>query len=414
MEKSDVLVIGAGVAGLSTAVQLAARGIQVSVIDRGALGSGATSKASGLLGQLRGSVAASHMMQESLATLLALEAETGRKVFRQSGSLRVAQNEARGEELEQSLQMAELAGIPAERISIAEASDRVPLMRSEDLVAAAYFPSDGYVSPPDVALLYVAAGETRGVRFFPGRPVDSLVFEGGRLIGCRSGDQEWRAPVVVNAAGPWAHQIAGMGGDPLPCAGVGHCYLTVWPEPRIDPNTASLRDRENRLYARPTREGAMHIGIYEPRPVLFDLPALADRFQMAELGIERFTESIELLMELAHRRFPILSSGAPITYTAGVMAWSPDGHPLCGPSEHVSGLYHCAGFCGHGVMTSAAVGLLMADLICDGKWRHDPTELTVGRFRDRDDVYDRTFVEHACLHAYATCYGAVSEDHPGR
>ena len=70
------------------------------------------------------------------------------------------------------------------------------------------------------------------------------------MAGCRAGGQMFAAPVVVNAGGPWSHLIAGLAAQPLPTAGVGHCYLTYGPDPDhpIDPQSPTLRDRENLLY----------------------------------------------------------------------------------------------------------------------------------------------------------------------
>src|SRR5438477_12808473 len=91
----DVLVIGGGVAGLSTALQLAARGQKVMLLEKGELASGSTGQASGLLGQLRSNAEAIRMLVDSMAILRKLEEQDGTRVFTPSGSVRVAQNEAR-------------------------------------------------------------------------------------------------------------------------------------------------------------------------------------------------------------------------------------------------------------------------------------------------------------------------------
>src|SRR2546427_10370844 len=91
---ADVIVIGSGVAGLSTALQLAARGQKVMLLEKGELASGSTGQASGLLGQLRSNAEAIRMLMDSMAILRELQEQDGARIFTQSGSVRVAQSEA--------------------------------------------------------------------------------------------------------------------------------------------------------------------------------------------------------------------------------------------------------------------------------------------------------------------------------
>src|SRR5690606_17241388 len=98
--ESDIIVIGAGVAGLSTAWQLAKRGKKVRVFDQGPLLHGSTGRASGLIGQLRSTPYATRMLMEGLEILRELEDVTDTKLYHQTGSIRIAQTEARVAELE--------------------------------------------------------------------------------------------------------------------------------------------------------------------------------------------------------------------------------------------------------------------------------------------------------------------------
>src|SRR3954469_10884574 len=100
---ADVIVIGGGVAGLSTALQLAARGQKVTLLEKGELASGSTGQASGLLGQLRSNTEAIRMLVDSMAILRELQEQDGARVFTQSGSVRVAQNEARAAEIRRGI-----------------------------------------------------------------------------------------------------------------------------------------------------------------------------------------------------------------------------------------------------------------------------------------------------------------------
>jgi glycine/D-amino acid oxidase-like deaminating enzyme len=185
--------------------------------------------------------------------------------------------------------------------------------------------------------------------------------------------------------------------------------LTFGPDPvfPIDPHSPTARDRENLLYSRPTREGGLHVGIYETQPVLYDMASLPADFQMARLQTDRNHPTVRALLAAAGRRFPFLQENTPVRITTGIMSWTPDGNSLCGPMPGVEGLYHCAGFCGHGVMQSAAIGVLMAELILDGRCRYDLAELEADRFSDLPEFADRRMVEARCLEAYTNCYSKI-------
>src|SRR2546421_655284 len=108
---ADVIVIGGGVAGLSTALQLAARRQKVTLLEKGELASGSTGQASGLLGQLRSNAEAIRMLVDSMAILQELQEQDGTRVFTQSGSVRVAQNDARAGEIRRGIETGQAAGL---------------------------------------------------------------------------------------------------------------------------------------------------------------------------------------------------------------------------------------------------------------------------------------------------------------
>jgi glycine/D-amino acid oxidase-like deaminating enzyme len=407
--KADVIVIGGGVAGLSTALQLAARKQKVLLLEKSDLASGSTSQASGLLGQLRSNQEAIRLLVDSMAMLEELQEQDGARIFTPSGSVRVAQNEARAGEIRRGVEIGQAAGLEIYPIDAREVKRRMPYVNTDDVIAACFCPTDGYLSPPELAQLYIRMARRNGVELRPHTPVEQIVIEGGKVTGCRAGGQMFSAPAVINAGGPWSYLIADMAAQRLPTAGIGHCYFTFGPDPNmpIDPNSPTLRDRENLIYSRPTREGALHVGIYETEPVSYDMEALPADFQMANMRTGRDHPTIRALLAAARRRFPFLREDTPLRITTGIMSWTPDGNALCGPMPDVEGLYHCAGFCGHGVMQSAGIGVLMADLVLDGTCRYDMTQLEADRFFDLPEFMNRTTVKERCARTYADCYSKV-------
>lgn len=339
---ADVIVIGSGVAGLSTALQLAARGQRVLLLEKGELASGSTGQASGLLGQLRSNAEAIRLLVDSMAILAELQEQDGARIFTQSGSVRVAQNEARAAEIRRGVAIGQAAGLEIDLIDASEVKRRMPYVNTDDVLAACFCPSDGYLSPPELAQLYIRLARRNGVDLRPHTSVEQIVIQIGKVIGCRADGQMFWAPIVVHAGGPWSYLIADMAAQRLPSAGIGHCYFTFGPDPicPIDPHSPTLRDRENLIYSRPTREGALHVGIYEPEPVSYDMEALPTDFQMGQMRIDPDHPTIRALLAAARRRFPFIRYDTPLRITTGIMSWTPDGNALCGPMTDVAGLYH--------------------------------------------------------------------------
>src|SRR5438105_4175736 len=130
---ADVLVIGGGVAGLSTALQLAARKQKVVLLEKGELARGSTNQASGLLGQLRSNPEAVRMLMGSMAILHQLEEQDGTRVFVQSGSVRIAQNAARAGEIRRGVEIGQAAGLDIYPIDAEEVKRLLPYMNTEDV-----------------------------------------------------------------------------------------------------------------------------------------------------------------------------------------------------------------------------------------------------------------------------------------
>src|SRR5712692_4987990 len=186
---ADVIVIGSGVAGLSTALQLAARRQKVLLLEKGELASGSTGQASGLLGQLRSNREAIRLLMDSMAILADLQEQDAACLFTPSGSVRVAQNEARAAEIRRGIEIGQAAGLEISPIDAREVKRRMPYLNTDDVIAACFCPTDGYLSPPELAQLYIRTARRNGVDLRPHTPVEQIVIEGGTVSGCRAGGE---------------------------------------------------------------------------------------------------------------------------------------------------------------------------------------------------------------------------------
>lgn len=405
----DVIVIGGGVAGASTAMQLALRGSKVLVLERAMLGSGSTGRAAGLLGQLRSTRAATQMLRDGVEIVRDLERRTNSTVFVQTGSLRVAATPDRAAEIRAHVALGKEVGLPVDHIDRGEVARLLPYMKTDDLLDACYCPTDGHLQPAELLNAYVQVARQHGVVFKTNAPVESARITGGRITGLRAAGADYEAPIVVNSTGPWSYLTAETTGSRLPTAALGHYYLTTHPsdDVPVDRHSPAVRDRQNRIYSRP-EAGGLIVGMYEAEPVEYDMEQLPLDFDMSQMRVARNQLNVALLIDAASRRFPFINERTPMTITTGIMTFTPDGQPFCGADRQVQGLFHCAGFCGHGIVQSPAIGLAMAELILDGKSRYDVEQIEADRFFDLPELADRATVKARCYESYAGYYGKVA------
>jgi len=408
-QTADVLVIGGGVAGASSAMQLAFRGRKVIVLERAMLGSGSTGRAAGLLGQLRSTQAATQLLKDGLTVVRELQRRTGSEIFVQTGSLRLAATPDRAAEIREHVALGKSVGLPVDHINNQEVARLLPYMRCDDLLDACYCPTDGHLQPAELLAAYVRVARECGVVFETNSPVETVHVRNGRVTGLRAAGRDYSAPVVLNATGPWSYLVAELGTARLPTAAIGHYYLTTAPlaEMRVDRHSPAVRDRGNLIYSRP-EGGGLIVGMYEANPVEYDMEQLGPDFDMSQMRARRDELNVAQLIDAASQRFPFINERTPMTITTGIMTFTPDGQPCCGKSAEIEGLYHCAGFCGHGIVQSPSIGVVMAELIVDGRSRYDIAQLEADRFFEIPQLHDRREVKRQARETYAGYYGKVA------
>jgi 4-methylaminobutanoate oxidase (formaldehyde-forming) len=410
---ADVIIIGGGVAGLSTAMQLAGRGASVLVLERERLGNGSTGRAAGLLGQLRGNAEHTRMLIDGLAIVKELERLAGVEIFVQTGSLRIAETAERAEEIASLVKMGKSIGFEINHMPIDEVARRMPYMRTDDLLDACHCPTDGHLQPAELAGAYLKIGRERGVRYLTNTPVTDILVESGRVRGVTTAGGEYHAPVVVNAGGPWSYLNAEMAETVLPTAAIGHYYLTTRPNPTqpVDRLSPAVRNRELRVYTRP-ESGGLIVGIYDAEPELHEMRKLPVDFDMSRMKAARDSIQVARLIDAAHQRFPWIDERTPMTITTGIMTFTPDARPFCGKMPDIEGLYHCSGFSGHGIVQSPAIGLIMSQLILDGHSSYDVSTIEADRYFDLPGYLDRADIETKCVEMAGSYYGKVERAMP--
>src|SRR6187455_3516946 len=179
------VVIGGGVGGCAVAYWLARLGWDdVVLCERAELTSGSTFHSAGLVGQLRSSLSLTKMMMASVDLYRAIGEEVGLETgWREVGSLRLASSPERLEEIARQAGWAKTFGLPLELVSAAEARELFPPMTIDDVLGAAYLPTDGYIDPSQLTFALAEGARKRGAEIATGTRVTSVQTDGGRVVG---------------------------------------------------------------------------------------------------------------------------------------------------------------------------------------------------------------------------------------
>ena len=231
-----------------------------------------------------------------------------------------------------------------------------PAFAADDVELAAYEPESGYAMPSDTASALLTAARAKGARLIQDCAVTGLLISDSRVTGVQTTQGEFHAPVVVNAAGPWAGKINEMAGLDLPFNTWRHETMFVKRPPQVGPSHPTVIDFCNAMYFRP-EGGLTLVGLEDGNPLGESPDSDADHARpgFVERGIDRIC-----------RRIPIMEHGALHSAHGGYDGITPDQHPMLGPAGP-DGFYLDCGFSGTGFKTAPAVGLCMAEWIVDGK-----------------------------------------------
>ena len=256
--RAQVVIVGGGIVGCSIAYHLTRRGISdVLLIEQGQLTSGTTWHAAGLVSQLKSSHSLTRLATYSARLFEDLEADTGQATgYRAPGSISVAADHQRWEELLRGMSMARTVGVDIRQIDLDEALELCPLLNIDDLVGALFIPQDGVTSPVDTTMALAKGARARGARIVQGTAVTGVVVEDGRAVGVDTEAGRVEAETVVLAAGIWTRQLAASAGVNVPVQACEHFYIVTEPIEGVQPNMPTVaRPVQLHLLQRGDRQG---------------------------------------------------------------------------------------------------------------------------------------------------------------
>ena len=400
--RARVVIVGGGIVGCSVAYHLTLRGCtDVVLLERKQLTCGTTWHAAGLVGQLRATYNMTRLAQYTTGLYAALEGETGQATgFRQTGSIAVATNAARLEELLRGASMAKCFGLEVHTLTPSEIASMWPGVRSDDLVGGVFLPKDGRTNPIDTTQALAKGAKSRGAKIFENTLVDKIIVEGGRAVGVRTAQGELRADIVVNCAGMWAHELGMRAGTTVPLHAAEHFYIVTEPMAGLSPNLPVLRDPDGCAYFKEDA-GKLLVGWFEPVAKPWGMRGIAETFCFDQLPDD--LDHIEPLLTSAVHRTPALATTGINLFFNGPESFTPDDRYLLGETPEVRNLYVAAGFNSIGIQSAGGAGKVLADWVLDGHPPMDLWDVDVRRCmpfqRNRSYLRDRTVETLGLLYA---------------
>jgi sarcosine oxidase subunit beta len=361
MASADVVVIGGGANGTSTAFHLASLGVhKVTLLERRGLAAGATGKSGSLVRTHYTNEAESRLAFESLKVFRRFREVTGADCgFDPIGFVQIV---GRGyeEALARNVDMQEGIGIKTTLLSTDDLRRLMPGIRVDDIGAAAWEPESGFADPNATTFAFAAAARRLGVAIRTECEATRIVTSGHRVVGVETAEGRIDTPVVVLAPGAWGNRLLAPLG--LEFGLVPHrVQIAVfrWPEEVVERPHMVVIDSIHRSWIRPEGWASTLIGV--------------------ELGVshadpDHFSEGVDpeyvaLCREKLAARFPPFAGATMRGGWAGMIMMSPDSRPVIDHVPSLPGLYVMLGDSGTSFKTSPAIGKCLAEWIVYGQPR---------------------------------------------
>ena len=383
MKNPDAIVIGAGLVGACSALSLVNAGLRVLVLDRGPVASGTT-------GAGEGNILVSDKEPSAELTLALRSRDAWFEIntdigggfeLEDKGGVVVSRSEKGISDLKKLSAIQAQHGIEVVELD-AKGVKAIEPHISSSVEYAVLYPQDAQCQPMLAAAQIMRAVKKRGGAFIQGENVKSINVKSGKVVGLTTEKNTYTCPIVINATGTWAGEIAKMAGSYLPIMPRRGFILVTAPAPKIVhhkvydadyvANVASSdADLQSSAVVEGTESGTILIGASRER-----------------VGFKSDLD-VAVLRQLARQAislFPILSNIALLRAYRGFRPYAPDHLPVIGEDANVKGLWHAAGHEGAGIGLAPATGELITAQITSTKTFMDPTPFSPKRFKEAANV----------------------------
>ncbi|MBL4786970.1 MAG: GcvT family protein [Cohaesibacteraceae bacterium] len=400
-DTAKAVIIGGGIVGCSTAYHLGKLGWSDTILlERRKLTSGTTFHAAGLVGQLRSNANITQLLGYSVDLYNRLEEETGLGTgWKMNGGLRLACNEERWTEVKRQATTARSFGLEMELLTPKEALDLWPLMNIDDVIGAAFMPTDGQANPSDITQALARGARMSGVKIFEDTGVIDLEIDKGRIVAVITEHGRIECEKVIVCAGQWTREFSTRFGVNVPLVPMQHQYMVTEPIKGVPKNLPTLRDPDRLTYYK-EEVGGLVMGGYEPNPLPWAIDGIPEDFHYALLDSDY--DHFEHLMELSLGRVPALETAGIRTLTNGPESFTPDGNFIIGEAPELRNFFIGAGFNAFGIAAAGGAGMALAEWVKNGEPPFDLWSADIRRFGRPH--FDTDWVRTRTMEAYGKHY----------
>lgn len=369
--KADVVIIGGGINGCSLAYLLAKKGIDVIVIEKRYLTSGATGACGAGIRQQWSTKENVTLAIQSVKIFEKLSSELGQDIeFRQGGYLIAVHNKKEMKQAETNVVLQRSLGLNVDILQPEEITDVVPILDVKGMkaIGATFCPTDGHANPFKTTFAYADAARKHGAEIYTHTEVIGLKTAKKRIQTVVTDQGAIQTNIVVNAAGISSKSIAQMVRVRLPVIPFRkEIMATERLKPLFEAMVISFKDG---IYFSQQQEGQIVGGIPIPE----------------EQGGYKTMPTFSFIEHMAHtltRYAPLLKHVNMLRHWTGFYDVTPDARPILGEISEVKGFIQCNGFSGHGFMISPMVSQLLANLIIEDKTSEILESLNLDRFKGK-------------------------------
>lgn len=371
--RADVVIIGGGVMGASTAFHLAEAGVtDIVVLEMAEFASGSTSKAAGGVRAQFSDPVNIALGARGLDAFENFHVRPGYEIdLHQVGYLFLLTSEEQVEVYRKSAELQNSMGIQTRIITCEEAQELSPSAITEDVIAASYHPRDGYCSTENVVLGYIGGARKLGAKAFTNVEVTGISVIDGEIVAVHTNRGAIDTTTVICTAGAWSSAVAALVGVDLPIVPMRRQILVSEPLPtelldRFPDEQAFTIDASTTFYWHREGPGVLYGMSYQAETPGFKLN-YSDEW-LADLG------------DAMERRCPELLEVGIAHQWAGLYEITPDHNALIGEATTVSRFIYAAGFSGHGFLQGPAIGEVLRDLYLRREPIIDVRPFTAERF----------------------------------
>ena len=351
---ADVVIIGAGIQGLSAAYHLNKIGISdVVIVETETIGAGSSGRSAAMLTRMAGSQAMIEIANFGFHEYMSFEEELGTDPeYSRIGLLSLSGDQKVADELRRASTFKQAMGIDSQILTPQEIKQLVPVVNTEDLLTGVLLPEDGIIDPHSIMQGYARNARRLGTTIHEGVKAAGIQSSAGKVSGVMTTTGLIPSGWVVNAAGAQASAVGGWVGVDMPIDNRLRSIFVTQAFPQIPDDTPFVHDDDAEWYYRKEGPGVL-MGMGKQKA---DKP-----LESANL------EFLAKVVEVAMHRVPILAEAEIMTGWTGIRPLTPDDVPIIGPIEGLEGYVNSCGWGGMGVTGAPAGGQLVAEFIYTGQ-----------------------------------------------